>query len=325
MNLGHPVKLVHLEDDRLDKALNGCEPARQIVLNWCEEIPGIPHSSAMVAQALESLGFTFTGAGSKALSFAQDKPAVKTCLSRKKIPTPAWQVYRLGQALDWGIFPAIVKPAYEHSSFGISHEAVVHDRHELTRPVDRLAMEFKQPVLVEDFIGGREFHVSIVGNGTLQVLPIAEMDFSAIQEGCGRLCTYDSKFVPASADYQMIQLRLPAVLSAQETVSLEGISLAAYRATGCRDYARLDIRLRAGEFHVLDVNPNADISPDTSLVLAAEQAGLGYGQFGSLLIELAGERHPHLPRSEKSICVASPKRFSLFAQKGLVNDHGTGS
>jgi D-alanine-D-alanine ligase len=149
-------------------------------------------------------------------------------------------------------------------------------------------------VLVEDFIDGREFHVSVVGNGGLKVLPIAEMDFAAIREDSGRLCTYDSKFVPASADYQMIQLRLPAVLSAQEKRKLEETTIAAYRATGCRDYARMDIRLRNGTFYVLDVNPNADISPDTSMALSAELAGYSFGQFGSLLVHLAARRHPAL-------------------------------
>ena len=64
-----------------------------------------------------------------------------------------------------------------------------------------------------------------------EVLPIAEMDFSAIQEDRGRLCTYDSKFDPASPDYQMIQLRLPASLSVEEKRTLEKIAIAAYRAT----------------------------------------------------------------------------------------------
>ena len=155
-----------------------------------------------------------------------------------------------------------------------------------------MAETFHQPVLVEDFIDGREFHVSVVGNGKLKVFPIAEMDFSSIQEPSARLCTYDSKFEPASLDYQMIQLRLPAALSMDEKQQLEALAIAAFRATNCRDYARLDIRQRNGTFYVLDVNPNADLSPDTSLVLSAGLAGYSHGQFGSLLINLAARRHP---------------------------------
>ena len=290
--VGHSTQTICLEDDRLEKALAGCDPARHIIFNWCEEVPGIPRSSALVARKLEELGFVFTGADSHALQLSQDKPAVKERLSQEHVSTPDWQVYAGAGSRDWDCFPAIVKPAFEHYSCGITHEAVVHTRQELSQRVAQVAETFRQPVLVEDFIDGREFHVSVVGDGKLQVFPIAEMDFSAIREDSGRLCTYDSKFNPASSDYQMIQLRLPAVLSIEEKLTLEETAIAAYRATRCRDYARLDIRLRNGTFYVLDVNPNADISPDTSLALSAQLAGYSHAQFGSLLVNLAAHRHP---------------------------------
>jgi D-alanine-D-alanine ligase len=86
-------------------------------------------------------------------------------------------------------------------------------------------------------------------------------------------------------------LTLPAVLTQDQLSSLEEIVIAAYRATGCRDFARMDIRLRDDTFYILDVNHNADISPETSLVLGAEMVGYTYGQFGSLLINLAAQRH----------------------------------
>jgi D-alanine-D-alanine ligase len=291
-SIGHPTQSICLEDDGLDQVMTGCDPTRQIVFNWCEEVPGIPRSSALVARMLEDLGFTFTGADSQALLFSQDKPAVKDRLLKKQVPTPYWKVYSGDGTLNWNCFPAIVKPAYEHYSCGITQEAVVHNHPELSQQVAYVMETFHQPVLVEDFIDGREFHVSVVGNGRLKVFPIAEMDFSAIQDDCARLCTYDSKFEPASTDYRMIQLRLPATLTAEETRQLEAVAIAAFRATGCRDYARLDIRQRDSTFYVLDVNPNADLSPDTSLALSAGLAGYSFGQFGSLLVNLAAHRHP---------------------------------
>ena len=300
--VGHPTQAICVEDDRLETALAGCDPARQIVFNWCEEVPGIPRSAALVASKLEELGFTFTGADSQALQFSYDKPAVKSRLLKKMVPTPCWKVFTGEGTVDWDSFPAIVKPAYEHYSFGITQEAVVHSTQELAQRVAYVSEVFHQPVLVEDFIAGREFHVSVVGNGRLKVLPIAEMDFSAIQEPSARLCTYDSKFEPASLDYQMIGVCLPAPLTEEEKQNLEGIAIAAFRATNCRDYARLDIRQRNGTFYVLDVNPNADLSPDTSLALSAGLAGYSYGQFGSLLVNLAARRHPAFaPQKSKSI------------------------
>jgi D-alanine-D-alanine ligase len=297
---GHATVPVKLEDEAMDRCLAGFDPKRHIVFNWCEEIPGIPHSYAVVADKLEALGFVYTGADPRALRFSQDKPAVKQCLVDKGVPTPRWQVCAQADQADFDCFPAIVKPAYEHFSFGITHDAVVHTPAELTHQVGEVVAAFQQPALVEDFIDGREFHVTVVGNGKLHVLPVAEMDFSAIREDRGRLCTYDSKFAPNSSDYQMIQLRLPADLSIRELHQLEKVAIGAYKATGCRDYARLDIRLRDGIFYVLDVNPNADICPDTSVALSAELAGYSYGKFGSLLVNLAARRHPILGRRRKT-------------------------
>jgi D-alanine-D-alanine ligase len=316
--VGHPTQTIGLEGDNFERAMSGCDPTRQIVFNWCEEIPGIPRSGHLVARKLEELSFTYTGADSQALLFSHDKPAVKACFRKRAIPTPRWRVYESIESLDWDCFPAIVKPAHEHCSFGITHEAVVHDREELINRVVKVIEDFNQPVLVEDFIDGREFHVSVVGNGRLKVLPIAEMDFSAIREDNGRLCTYDSKFAPASPDYQMIQLRLPAALSAEEKLKLEETAIAAYRATGCRDYARMDIRQRNGTFYVLDVNPNADISPDTSMALSAELAGYSFGQFGSLLINLAAYRHPAFGSRKKEqvqpVPVMTPAQVSTLLE-----------
>ena len=306
--IGHPTQVVCLEDKNIDRVMAGCDPVHQIVFNWCEEVPGIPRSSALVAHGLEDLGFTYTGADEQALLFSQDKPSVKERLRKENIPTPRWLVTTGDGVLDWDRFPAIVKPAYEHFSFGITQKAVVHTPRELSQQVAQVAETFHQPVLVEDFIDGREFHVSIFGNGRLKVLPIAEMDFSEIHEDSGRLCTYDSKFDPASPDYQMIQLRLPASLSPEEKHQLEAVAIAAYKATDCRDYARLDIRLRDGIFYVLDVNPNADLSPDTSLALSANLAGYTFGQFCSQLITLAAHRHPTFARRK-----AEPKRQVLPA------------
>ncbi len=307
--VGHPTTPVCLEGANLESLLCKFDSREWIVLNWCEEIPGLPHSSPLVTRQLDALGFTYTGADSQALQFCDDKPCVKEHLRQNNLPIPSWQLFRTAAELDWDCFPAIVKPAYEHCSIGITHEAVVHNLVELQRQVARTIETYKEPVLVEDFIDGREFHVTVVGNGRLKILPVAEMDFSRIGEDFRRVCTYESKFVPASQDYQMIELRLPAPLTASELKRLEEISIGAYRATNCQDYARLDIRQRDGQFYVLDVNPNADISPDTSVVLAAELAGYSYGQFGSLLVNLAAHRHPTL---------ASHKTLETLNQDHLV-------
>ena len=102
--VGHPTQTICLEDDRSRRVMAGCDPARQIVFNWCEEVPGIPRSSSLVARKLEELGFTFTGADSQRSSFSQDKPAVKERLLQKGISTPCWQVYTGGGIPGLGLF-----------------------------------------------------------------------------------------------------------------------------------------------------------------------------------------------------------------------------
>jgi D-alanine-D-alanine ligase len=134
--------------------------------------------------------------------------------------------------------------------------------------------------------------VSLWGNGTIEMLPPAEMDFSQFKDVHDRLCTYESKFVPGSRHYEGIHTLLPAPLSPKEMRLLREVCRAAYRTIGCRDYGRIDIRIRDGVFHVLDVNPNADISADASLACAAEMAGYSYGETGSRIIRLAAKRHP---------------------------------
>jgi len=289
---GHPVIPARLEDDKLSDLLGKYDPAELIVFNWCEEVPGIPHSSWMVAHELERLGFTYTGSDYPALVLGQDKRQVQQRLKEACIPTPMWKIYYSANTEDWDIFPAIVKPAFEHCSYGITREAVVETQAELTKRVSYVFDQFKQPALVEEFIDGREFHVGVIGNGRLQMLPPAEIDFSIFDDIHDRLCTYDANFAPSTLAYQNSFAKLPIYFTPDELCCMEKAVLGAYRATDCRDYARMDIRMRDGIFYILDVNHNADLSPETSLIKAAELVGYPYGWFGSLLVNLAAERHP---------------------------------
>lgn len=289
---GHPVIRVQLEDDQLASLLSGYDPTSLIVFNWCEEVPGIPRSSWMVAQELERQGFTYTGADYPALVFSQDKRQVQQRLKEACVPTPEWKIVYSANEVAWDLYPAIVKPAFEHYSLGITRESVVVSQAELTARVSYVIEQYQQPVLLEEFIDGREFHVGVVGNGNLYMLPPAEIDFSIFDDIHDRLCTYEANFVPTSLAYQSSFAKLPIEFTAEELACMKNAVLGAYRATGCRDYARMDLRLRDGNFYILDVNHNADISPDGSLIKAAEMVGYPYGQFGSLLVNLAAERHP---------------------------------
>jgi D-alanine-D-alanine ligase len=289
---GHPVFNVAVRDEELVDRLMAYDPREYVVLNWCEGIPGLAHSEALVARALDLMGFAYTGSAADVLTLSWDKRQVKRLLDQRGVSTPRWRVFETACANGWDCFPAIVKPSLEHCSMGVTEEAVVLDRGELEERIAFVLKEFEQPALVEDFIDGREFHVSLWGNGEVQMLPPAEMDFSAFSNVRDRVCTYDSKFLPGSLHYDRIELRLPAALDASQHHLLEETALGAYRVIGCRDYARVDLRLRDGIFYVLDVNPNADISSETSMVAAAGLVGYSYGAMVSRLVNLAALRHP---------------------------------
>ncbi len=290
--VGHPVVVVPVSHVDLAACLRGYCPDDYIVFNWCEGLPGVPRSEALVAQMLSEMGYTYTGSTPATLALSWDKGAVKRLLDWHGLPTPRWRFYTSPLVHDWGCFPAIVKPAYEHCSLGVTPEAVVLTLGELERRVAYVLNTFQQPAMVEDFVDGREFHVTVWGNGAVQVLPPAEMDFSAFEDVRDRLCTYDSKFTSGSRHYENIEVHIPASLEQAEYVRLEHAALVAYDLLGCRDYARLDLRLWEETFYLLDVNPNPDMSAETSMAEAAAAAGYSYGDMGSYLVNLAAMRHP---------------------------------
>jgi len=299
-DIGYPLILVPIADDDIASHLDCFNPAGHIIFNWCEGLPGIEHSEWLVVKRLEMLGFTFTGADSGTLALAHDKYRVKVIMDQARIPTPDWRVFHSSEPCDWNIFPAIVKPINEHCSMGITPDSVVFNAMELKNRISFILDKYSQPALVEDFIDGREFHVSVLGNENLTVLPAAEMDFSFFGNVQDRLCTYDAKFIPGAEHYKKIETLLPAPLTSDEKENMESVCKKAYHALGCRDYARMDVRLRDNVFYVLDVNPNADISIDASMACAAEAAGISYGQMGSRIVQMAAQRHPVFGRLFKS-------------------------
>jgi D-alanine-D-alanine ligase len=281
-----------VEGPDIDEALGDAHPDDVVVLNWCEGLPGVPRSEALVTALLDERGFTYTGSPTRVLELSWDKPLTKRRLWRTGVPTPVWRTFASPAVDEWGIFPAIVKPSHEHCSLGVTSEAVVHDRGALAERVAFVLEELGQPAIVEQFIGGREFHVSVWGNGTLRVLPPAEMDFSALSEPDERLCTFDSKFTPGSRQWDSISVVVPAPLDEPEQQELARVTIAAYRALGCRDYARVDLRQDGSGFTVLDVNPNCDLSPETSTAIAAELAMGSYGALLGRIVALAAARKP---------------------------------
>jgi D-alanine-D-alanine ligase len=281
-----------LNSTGLAQVLDRYNPDDTLLFNLCETMPGIPESESRVIRTIEERGFSYTGNVPGVIDLSYDKQKVKEVLASFDINTPYGEILAPEEAGDWDLFPAIVKPSREHCSLTISENSVVYDTLALRNQIAVVNNELKQPALVEDFIDGREFHVSVWCNGRPEMLPPAEMDFSFFREARDRLCTYDSKFIPGSKHYERIETLLPAPLDDAELQSMEDVVIKAWKGLRCRDYARFDLRLRDQQFYLLDFNPNNDISMDTSFAMAAEIHGYSYGAVARKIVSMAANRHP---------------------------------
>ena len=178
---------------------------------------------------------------------------------------------------------------------------MVTNRVELKRQLEYIIDTFHQNVLVEDFVDGREFRVSVWGNHPARMLPPAEMDYSRFNNIKERLLSYESKMDPDSIYYQEIKLIQPVDLSPTELAAMEKVAADSYRIAGCRDYGGIDLRLRDGIFYVLDVNCDPEINPHNSLTFGAKMMGYSFGQQGSHIVNMAARRHPVFKKRFKDV------------------------
>ena len=267
-------------------------PDRWLVFNWCEQYIDRPGTETEIVTELAALGYTFTGADADRMRLSLDKGRVRQALSAAGVPLPIGRVYADDRTDDWSIFPAIVKPINQHSSCGISRSSLVESPAELRRQVQRMLDEFKEAALVEEFIDGREIHVALIGNQDARPLPLLEVDYSLFESRRDRIYTYEAKFDKAAASYYLTKFLCPAPLAAALEASVVAVAAVAYRVGGCRDYGRVDLRLRHGQPVVLDVNPNADLSFESDHAIASKMLGWTYGQLAARIVDSALERWP---------------------------------
>lgn len=284
-----PLQVVH----DLPALLRPFDPGAWLVFNLCEGAPAQAFYYARVTRTLAELGYTFTGSDAWTLDETQYKWRMKALLERSGVPTPAWAIVERPCDLDFDNFPAIVKPAAEHCSYGITRDSVVMNPIEARAQAARIIAEFRQPALIEAFLDSPEYNVSLWGSDDdVQVLGISTMTYDAFDDIRDRLCTFDAKWTPESEAYQRIPAICPAPISAALRAKVEAVAIAAYRATGCRDYGRVDLRLQGDQPMVLDVNANCDVSPDGGFANAARAAGLDYADMLEHIVHLAMRRVP---------------------------------
>jgi D-alanine-D-alanine ligase len=265
----------------------------ELVVNLVEFFHNDPENEHHVPSIFELLEIPYTGNKPLSLSLCQRKPAAKALMAAQGIPTPRGVTIEVGQPgkvpADMK-FPMMVKPAYDDASGGIDSGSVVHDRAHLQARIDKLHTENKMAALVEEYIEGREIHCAILGDDPL---PLYEMVFKGGVDEKGkplpRIITYRAKWDPYSRDHHAIEPRCPVTDLPPEIVKrIEHVAMSAYRALGCRDYARVDMRLDpAGNVFVLEVNPNPDLAESCAFAASARASGRSYEKLICEIVDIA--------------------------------------
>ena len=299
---GYPVVTVPLHpplkeaEERL-KTLQSID----LIFNLFEGFDGRPETEGELARILEELKIPFTGCSSSALKLSLDKVRTRGLLAASGIPTPGQQILTPPTISSFHLgFPCIVKPLAEDASHGLSEESVVHDFASLENQVQKISHHFGGKALVEEFIDGREFNVIVTGNSRLTVPAISEIVYT-LPPDKPRILTFEAKWEENSLYYKNTKATCPAQISLNEREKISGIARKTFKLTGCRGYARVDFRQDSeGNFKVLEVNPNPDISPDSGAARQVTAAGMTYSRFIEKIIRLAlkGEKTDDNPRYE---------------------------
>jgi D-alanine-D-alanine ligase len=297
-SLGHEVVPLEANPELPQRLV---ESKVDLVFNIAEGLSG-RNREAQVPALCELVGVPYTGSDSATLALALDKALCKRILRQHQILTPEFQVMTTGrEKLSPQLgqkFPLIVKPNAEGSSKGVSATGVVDDEAALRSAVRELIERYRQPVLIEEYIAGREFTVGLLGDKRPRILPPME------------ICFTDASKPRPIYDYEVkqdwekhVRYECPAKLAPAELKAVERAALRTFTALDCRDVARVDLRMSAsGEVYVLEVNPLPGLTPDYSdLVLISKAAGLDYRTLIAEILSCALRRLRDKRREERAV------------------------
>jgi D-alanine-D-alanine ligase len=250
-----------------------------------------------VAACYDLLGLRYTGSGPHGLMLAMDKALAKKVFSFHGIATPRFAVVWRGR-LDWAHeidFPVIVKPVSEDGSIGIGFNALAGNIKELMERIDQLHAEFDNPILIEQYIEGREIYVGVLGNAPPVALPPVELDLSHLPRGTPRIAGAEVKWEEGTRAYRGSRVRIPRLPVAVRE-ELQRSAVAAFQALGLRDYARIDFRLAPkGRVHLIEANPNPYLHSGAEFIRGARASGRTYSATILEIVELARARYPAPP------------------------------
>jgi D-alanine-D-alanine ligase len=288
------------DHDKFIGNLNDWRTKFDLVLNLCDEGYNNQASCELhVPALLEMAGIDYTGGNPQCLAYCYDKSLIRGLASEMDIPVANAYIVKPEDTtfIDITIpFPVIIKPNFGDSSFGITRSSVCYNVTELENAIvgSRLQFGYQCPVLVEQFLTGKDISVGVIGNPSSQFefLPIIEEDYSALPDGYPRICGYEAKWDPESPYWQIRSV--PAYLGDATEQFLQDSCLKLFERVECRDYARFDWRLDDnGTPRLLEVNPNPGWCWDGHLAKMAKHADVSYSMMLGMIIEAALLRRGH--------------------------------
>lgn len=284
---------LNISDDlgKLIKDINKNKP--DVIFNFMELYKENARLEMNIVGILELLGIPYTGANPMALANCQSKVLAKRILNSYGIRTARYILIRkASNRYNHNLkYPLIIKPAFEDASVGIENNSIVEDAKSLRERVNYTLSFFQQPALVEEYIEGRELNVAVLGDNDPVAMPISEIDFSQMPDHLYNIVSYQAKWDPNHEAYHKTIPSCPARLPKRIEIKAKRIAVDVFKIMGCRDYARIDMRLSDdNKLYVLEVNPNPDLTESAGFMRSAEAAGYTYIQTLKKIIDLALKR-----------------------------------
>jgi D-alanine-D-alanine ligase len=295
--------------DTLVNDLVKINPKTDFVLNLCDEgYSNDPKKELHIPAVLEVIGLPYTGGGPQCLAFCYDKSLVRGIAKEMDIPVADAFFIKAEDStfeLSFG-FPIIVKPNFGDSSFGITQRSVAYTVEQLVNAISEIREKFgyEKPILVEEFLPGKDFTIGIIGNPpeSYTALPIIQEDYSALPPDLPRICGYEAKWMPDSPYWQIKSI--PADLPEEVEKFVIECCLKLFERLDCRDYARFDWRIDSqGNPKILEVNPNPGWCWDGHLAKMSKIAGISYSEMLGAILRAAEERLRIQTPLEKNVTV----------------------
>jgi len=246
-----------------------------------------------IAAYYDLFGLHYTGSSPRGLTLAMDKAVAKKILGFHNVASPKFAVFwrgRLDFDADDIAFPVIVKPLREDGSIGIGFDALAGNIKELMERIDGLTGEFNGPILIEQYIEGREIYMGVLGNSPPEALPPVELDLSHLPKGTPRIAGTEVKWSEGTRAYRGSKVRIPKL---PKTVleTMERYALTAFQALGLRDYARVDFRLAQEAVYLIEANPNPYLHSGAEFIRGARASGRTHPGTIIEIVELARVRY----------------------------------